>query len=116
LPTRAESTKLLDAEQDELLALLADGELHAIARSGRDGIEEGWRRGNGHQLHGAHAERRDGLVAHKEEVRRRTRHDGAANLVGRRPENGAPDARGEGCEQRREQQRGDGARNERSRT
>src|SRR5215470_3895190 len=55
LPTRAESAKLLDAEQDELLALLADRELHAIARSGRDGIEEGRRRRNGHQPRGAQA-------------------------------------------------------------
>jgi hypothetical protein len=112
----ADSTKLLDAEQDELLALLADRELHAITRRGRDGIEQGRRRGDGHELHGAHAEGRDGLVANQEQVRRRTRHDRAADLVGRRPEDGAPEAGGEGHEQRREQQRGDGARNEGSRT
>ena len=115
-PARADSTKLLDTEQHQLLALLPDGELHAIARSRLDRIEECRRPGNGHQLHGAHAEGRDGLVADQDQVRRRTRHDRAANLVGRRPEDGAPDARGKGREQRREQERGDGARNERSRT
>lgn len=96
--------------------LLTDRELHAVARSERDRIEEGGRRGDGHQLHGTHAERRDGLVANEDQVRRRTRHDGAANLVGRGPEDRAPDPRGERREQRREQQRGNGARNERSRT
>jgi len=96
--------------------LLANRELHAVAGLRRRRVEQGGRGGDRHQLHGAHAEWHDGLVAHEDQVRRWAGDDRPANLVGRGTEDGTPDARREGREKRREQQDGDRARNEGSST
>src|SRR4029453_9879036 len=115
-PARADSGKLLDPEKNELIALLANGELHAVSRLRGDRIRESPRGGDRHQFHRAHAERRDGLVAQEDQVGRRAGHDRPSNLVGRRTEDRAPDPRGEGREERHEEEDGDGARNEGSST
>jgi len=95
---------------------LANGELHAVAGPRRRRVEKRGRGGDRHELHGAHAEWHDGLVAHQDQVRRWAGDDRPSNLVGRGTEDGAPDARREGREKRGEQQDGDRARNEGSST
>jgi len=69
---------------------LANGEAHPVARTDACGVECRRCATNGHQLHGAHAEAGDRLVADEKEIRRRPRDHFAAHLVGRRAHHGAP--------------------------
>src|SRR5262249_7950430 len=101
-----ESAKLLDPDQNELVALLAHRELDAIAAAGADPIEERRRRRDRHQVHGVHAEPGDCLVANEQHVRGGPRDDGAAHFVGWGPDDRPPDARGERREQRDEEEDG----------
>src|SRR6267142_1597834 len=105
-PARADSGELLDPDQEELIVLLAHGELHPVAGLEGERIEEGGARGDRHQLHGAHAERRDGLVADEDHVRGGAGDDRPANLVGGGTDDRSPDAGGEGGEERAEQEDG----------
>ncbi len=98
-PARADSGELLDPDQDELIVPLAHRKLHAVARPRVDRIEERWTSGDRHQLHGFHAERRHGLVAHEEYVRGRARDDRPTNLIGCGTDDRSPDARSERREQ-----------------
>jgi len=101
-----ESGKLLDPDQHQLLVAPAHGEPDAIAGLRRDRIQKGRARGHGHELHGAHAEGRDGLVANQEHVGCGPRDNRSANLVGRGTDDGPPEARGERREQHDEEQDG----------
>ena len=91
-------------EQDELIVLLTDGKLDAVAGLRAHGVQQRRLGGDRHQLHGAHPEPPDGVVADEDEVRRGARDDRAPYLVRGRLEDGGPDAGGEGGQQRDEQQ------------
>lgn len=95
----------LDPKKDEPLAILADGHTNAVAGLEAESVDLGGRDGDGHLLHGRHAERRDDLVADEDEVRRGAGDELSLDLVGGGPEDGAPQARGEGDEQPDEQER-----------
>ena len=103
-PASTELRNPLDAQQDEPIVALPYGEPDAIAHLRCEGIEQHRLGGNSHQLHGAHREPRDGLVAHDDQVRRGPRNDNAAHLIGGRTENRAPDADSEGGEEHGEQE------------
>jgi hypothetical protein len=105
----AESGKLLDTDQDELIIDLPHGEPHAVARLGRDRVEERRARRDRHQIHRVHAEPRHGLVSDQDHVRGRTPDDGSAHFVGRGANDRAPDAGGERRQQDDEQQDGERA-------
>ena len=104
-PPSADSRKPLDPEEHQPIVPLPDGELEAISRFRCDGIEQRRLGGNRHQLHGAHAEPGDGLVAHDDQIGRGPRDENAAYLVRGRSEDGAPDAGREGGEEHDEQER-----------
>ena len=100
----AESGKAFDTDEDEPIGALPNGELDAISRFRREGIEQRGLGGDGHELHSAHTEPRDGLVAHDDQVRRRSRDENAAHLVGGGAEHGAPDADRERGQEHHEQE------------
>jgi len=101
----AESGEALDAEQDELIVLLTDGQLDAVAGLRAHGVQQRRLGGDRHQLHGAHPEPLDSVVADENEIRRGARDDRAPNLVSGGPKNGTPDAGDERRQQRDEQER-----------
>jgi hypothetical protein len=103
-PVSAESREPLDTEENEPIVALPHGELDAVPRLRCEGIEQRWLGGNSHQLHGAHPEPGDGLVAHDDQIRRRPRDENAAHLVSGRAEDRAPDADREGGEEHDEQE------------
>ena len=86
--------------------MLADGKPDLVAWLRSDRLEERRAGRHGHELHGAHAERRDRLVANKEHVGSGTSDDGPADLVGRGTNDRSPDARGERREQHDEKKDG----------
>src|SRR5437899_1645743 len=102
---RANSGEALDAEQDDLIVLLTDGQLAARAGLRAHGSQQRRLGRDRHQFHGAHPEPLDVVVADENEIRRGARDDRAPDLVSGGPEDGAPDAGGERRQQRDERQR-----------
>src|SRR2546425_740567 len=103
---RADSGEALDAEQDDLIVLLTDGQLDAVPGLWAHGIQQRRLGRDRHQFHGAHPEPLDGVVADENEIRRGARDDRAPYLVSGGPEAGAADAGGERRRRRAEHQRG----------
>jgi len=101
----ADSREALDAEQDELIVLLTDGQPDAVAGLRAHGVQQRRLGRDRHQFHGAHPEPLDGVVADENEIRRGARDDRAPYLVSGGPKDGTPDAGGERRQQRDEQQR-----------
>jgi hypothetical protein len=100
-----EALATLDAEEPELLALLAYGEPNAVAGLEAERVDLGGRDGDRHLFHRGHAERGDGLMANEDEIRCRAGDELALDFVGGGPEDGPPQARREGDQQPDEQQR-----------
>ena len=100
---RPELGELLNADQDERVALLPDGQPHPITGHERGGVQLGGVNKDRHQLHGPHAEPGDRVVPHQQEIGGGTRHHGATHLVGRRPDDRAPQADGQTTDENREQ-------------
>ena len=103
-PASVELREPLDTEENEPIVTLPHGELDAIPRLRCEGVQQRRLGRDSHQLHGAHPEPRDGLVAHDDQVRRRSRDENAAHLVGGGAEHGAPDADRERGQEHHEQE------------
>ena len=103
-PASVELREPLDTEENEPIVTLPHGELDAIPRLRCEGVQQRRLGRDSHQLHGAHPEPRDGLVAHDDQIRRGPRDENAAHLVRGRPEDRAPDADREGGEEHDEQE------------
>jgi mono/diheme cytochrome c family protein len=104
-PAPPGSAAALDAEGDEAVAFLADGQPQAVARPQPEPIDQVGIDGDGHLFHRGHAEPRNGLVTDEDEIRRGTGDDLALHLVGGGPQDRPPQARREGDEQPGEQER-----------
>ena len=105
-PTRVDSGELFDPDQDELIVALAHRELDPIAGFRADWIQERRARGDRHEIHGVHAERRDGIMANEQHVGSGAGDDRPSNLVRCGADDRPPDARSERHEQRDEKEDG----------
>ena len=103
-PASVELREPLDTEENEPIVTLPHGELDAIPGLRCEGVQQRRLGRDSHQLHGAHPEPRNGLVAHDDQIRRGPRDENAAYLVRGRPEDRAPDADREGGEEHDEQE------------
>ena len=92
-------SQALDPDEDEPVVDGPHGEAHAVAHAGAAGVDERRLRLDRHQLHGAHAQRGDGIVPHQDHPGGGAGDKLATHLVRGRTEDGAPDADGEGTEQ-----------------
>jgi len=97
------SLQARDAEQDEAVAVLADGESDAVAGHERERVDLRGCDGHGHLLHRGHAEGGDGLVADEDEIGGGAGDELALDFVSGGPEDGAPQARRERDQQPDEQ-------------
>ena len=107
---RAALLLALDPHDHDLIAARPHRQPHTIPRRQPRRVELLGRASHSHHLHRAHAQRGDGLVANQQQIGRGTCHDLAANLVGRRTDDGAPKAGGKESEEDDEQQNEEPAR------
>ena len=101
---RLGSLAALEAEEDEALAVLANGDAEAITRSKRERVDLSRGDGDRHLLHGGHAEDGDRLVADEDQVGGGAGNELTLDLVGGGPEDRSPQARREGDQQPDEQE------------
>lgn len=95
----ARSADGVDPDEGELVVHRPDCEPDAVARPGPARVEERGVSVDRHQLHRPHAEGGDSVVADEDHVGRGAGDDFSSHLVGGRPDEGAPDAGGQGRQQ-----------------
>lgn len=89
----------LDPDEDQPIIDGPDGQAHAVAHASAAGVKERRVGVDGHQLHGFHAQRGDGIVPDQDQSGGRPGDELAAHFVRGRTQDRAPDADGEGDEQ-----------------
>jgi hypothetical protein len=92
-PSDSEAVK---PNENELIVHSPDGQPDALTRAWIGGVQLRGVGRDGHQLHGVHSQRGNGLMANEQQVGSGPRHDHAPHFVGGRANDGAPETSSEG--------------------